>query len=141
MKAVKHISDALPSKPTTLVGIGRGGFPVLTAMASYMDINRIGVVIVAVRSSAEPFARRVTPSLPMVLLPPPMAHESVLIVDDIIRTGMSMRLAKEALFGRDTASIQTATIFGHDDSPVDYFFAHAGPRTWVEFPWDRWAEV
>ena len=140
MSGVKSIADTLPFQPTTLVGIGRGGLPILTAMASYLNVSRIGVVLLSVRSSGQPFARRVEPSAPMVLLPKPLEHESVLIIDDIVRTGLSMRLARESLGGRPVR-IQTAAMFGHDDSCADQIFAHAGPRTWVEFPWDRWDDV
>lgn len=141
MTGVKQIASTLPFRPTTLVGIGRGGLPVLTAMASYLDIQRVGVVLLSVRASGKPFARRVSPSAPVALLPPEVEGESVLIIDDIVRSGVSMKLAQLTFRERASSRLETAALFAHEGAPVDYHFALVGSRTWVEFPWDRWGDV
>lgn len=141
MCAVKHLADLLDTEPTAIVGIGRGGLPILTAMASYLNVPRVGVVIVSVRASGQPFARRIDPVAPLVLLPPTTGHDSVLLVDDIVRTGQSMRLARDALIARQVLRVETAAIFGHTGPSVDHVYADVGARTWVEFPWDRWDNV
>jgi uncharacterized protein len=62
--------------------------------------------------------------------------KKVLLVDDIVDSGKSLRLAKQYLVSQGAVEVKTATLYMKPESVVtpDYF----GKQTacWVVFPWD-----
>ena len=67
-----------------------------------------------------------------------VAGKRVLVVDDIVDTGASLRRAESHVGGRDPAAVRTATLQRAGESAVEPDFAgeHLPEWTWVVYPWN-----
>ena len=97
MDIIKHIRDD-NFKPELVVGIARGGLPLMITIASYFGIREVGVMFVQKTMTDEFFSERLTsPVLHGIGLPFEVRNKAVLLVDDIIRSGQSIKTSLGAL--------------------------------------------
>lgn len=129
--------------PDFLIGIARGGLPLLAALASYFKVSDVGVAFVRSTVTDDPFAMR----LPRVecrclALPGGIEGRSVVIADDIIRSGRTVRAVLAGLGPGARSSVRVASLYAE---PGTAGFSHqsarvAEPDRWILFPWDDWPQ-
>lgn len=136
--AIKRIS-ADHFKPDVIVGIARGGLPLLTTLSSFFSIREVGVIFVQKTVTDEIFADRFPSAiLHGVGLPYPIASRNVLLVDSIIRSGQTMKTSLAVLkeLGADSAKVVSLCkqrgMYDFDPfAPLEI-----EQDDWIVFPWD-----
>lgn len=131
-------------RPDFLVGIARGGLPLLTALASYFSVSDVGVAFVRSTVTDEPFSSRLpTVQCHGLALPGGIDGRSVVVADDIIRSGRTVRAVLDELAGRGQSTVRVVSLYAeHDRVAFSYRSVRpVGPDQWVLFPWDDWANA
>lgn len=129
--------------PDFLIGIARGGLPLLGTLASYFGIPDVGVAFVRSTETDDAFSRR----LPKVecrclALPGGIDGRSVVITDDIIRSSRTVRAVLAELPAGAASSVRVASLFA-EPQPADFAYQAVraiDPERWVVFPWDDWLQ-
>lgn len=137
----KALAEALTGPlPEVLIGIARGGLPLLTTVASKLDIHEVGVALVRATMSDDPFADR----LPVarfqgLAVSSELCGKRVAIVDDIIRSGRTVNAVLTELAAHQPAEVRVATMYA-EDRPFTFDFmcsSYVTSDTWIRFPWDQ----
>jgi pyrimidine operon attenuation protein/uracil phosphoribosyltransferase len=107
-----------------LIGLLTRGFPIAQRLAQWIDkIERIEPTVGALDISLyrDDLAGKIRPSLQRTEIPFPVEGKRVILVDDVLYTGRSIRAAMDALtdFGR-ASSIQLGVLVdrGHRELPI-----------------------
>ena len=139
--AERLLQDGGP--PDVFIGIARGGLPLLTALASYFKVSDVGVGFVRSTVTDDPFSSR----LPAVecrclAIPGGVQGRSVVIVDDIIRSGRTIEAVLDNLESEAASTVRVASLYA--EPQVSDFRLHsvrvADPTSWIIFPWDDWPQ-
>jgi hypoxanthine phosphoribosyltransferase len=121
-------------RPDIIVGILRGGCTPARVMADLLGNPRLADVGVefykgTTRKEGEPFLTQ----------PVSMSVEdkNVLLLDDVVDTGKSLKLAKEHIIGNRARMVKTASIYFKPWSIVVPVYYERKTRRWVVFPWEQ----
>jgi uncharacterized protein len=138
-KIVAHVEhDHI--KPDLIVGIARGGLPLLASTASFFGTRQIGVIFMQKRLTDDVFAERLPKAVcDGVGIPFPIRGRAILLVDDIIRSGQTVAAASNVLLQAGAGVIKVTSIYKESGS---YSFSHfsaatVSPDVWIVFPWDN----
>lgn len=135
---IKHLMDT-QYEPDVIVGIARGGLIPMVTLSSHFKTRKVGVIFMQKTASDEAFAYMLPNAICLGHgIPVPINGQKVLLVDNIIQTGQTIRGASEVLTQLGAKEIKTASICSHKGK---YEFNHYAPMgveadDWVEFPWD-----
>lgn len=127
-------------EPELIVGIARGGLPLLTTISSCLNVREVGVIFVQKTVTDAQFAdKHPSAILYGTGLPYTVACKNVLLVDDIIRSGQSLNKSLEVLNDLGAASIKVAALYKqitvYDFAP--YVAVDVKKDDWIVFPWDK----
>ena len=114
-----------------IVGIARGGLVPAAIVARELSIRNVDNVSIASYEGKVQGQPRVMKGLEG-------DGEGVLVVDDLVDTGVTARLVRELLPKAHIATVY-AKPAGRDD--VDTFVTMVSQDTWIVFPWDQGAPV
>ena len=123
-----------------LVGVSRGGLPLLTVLASYLKSREVGVAFSESTLSDEPFSERLSAvSCNLLACGSDITDRHVLVVDDMIRSGRTASAVIDAVLKFRPASI---AVYAPFVEPLERSFNVYANRsidehTWVVFPWDN----
>ena len=118
--------------PDLVVGIARGGVIVGAVIASAMQVDFFPIKVTR-RMMAEVVNEEPT----LVIKPYTYAQgKKVLLVDDISRTGETMRIARRALEVFHPAAIKTACYADYVGDGYKPDFYKISVETQLAFPWD-----
>lgn len=140
---VKGLAGTLASRqprPDVLIGVARGGLPLLTAMAHRLGLENIGVALVRSTVTDDPFADRFSTAQSRGLIAScDLRDKCVAVVDDIIRSGRTIHTVLNELAQHQPAQVQVAALYAEKrDFAFDYICSSdVHPDTWIEFPWSR----
>jgi uncharacterized protein len=127
--------------PDVLIGVARGGLPLLTALASYLKVSDVGVAFVRSTETDDPFSTRLpTVECRRLALPDGAQGRSVVIVDDIIRSGRTIRAVLDELEHEAWSTVRVASLYAepqHSDFPL-HCVRVVNRTNWIAFPWDDW---
>jgi hypoxanthine phosphoribosyltransferase len=119
-------------KPQVIIGIAKGGLLPATVLASLL--RREFYPIRLSRRHNDKVVRE-TPEL--LLGPPPVvAGQHVLLVDDMVATGTTMEMGRQACFEQGASQVRTAGLFTHSFGPMPDYVASVSDAL-IIFPWDR----
>jgi uncharacterized protein len=118
--------------PQVIVGIAKGGVLPATVIASLM--RREFYPIRLSRRHNDEIVRE-TPEL-LVGPPPSIAGQRVLLVDDMVATGVTLDLARRACLEQGAAEVRTASLFVHSFCQRPDYVALISDALIVT-PWDR----
>ena len=110
-----------------IVGIARGGLVPAAIVARELSIRNVDNVSIASYEGKVQGQPRVMKGLEG-------DGEGVLVVDDLVDTGVTARLVRELLPKAHIATVY-AKPAGRDD--VDTFVTMVSQDTWIVFPWDQ----
>ena len=121
-----------------IVGIARGGMPILTSLASHFGVRDVGVIFMQKTLSDNAFADRVPEAICKGTgFSFDTKGKRVLLVDDILRSGNSVQAAICILNDHGAEVAKVISLFSQNNEyPFDYFAPHpVTPDSWIEFPW------
>ena len=129
-------------RPTTIVGIARGGLGLASFLANYHSIRDFYVISIMRNLSDKKFHRGAHAQFSWIApVPETFANKRVLVVDDIAGDGGTLSLAIEILRGREASQIRTAVIAKNVNSQFEPDFKALTVDDWLIFPWERWESV
>ena len=115
-----------------VIGIARGGLPVAMVVS-----DRLGTKVDFINvKSYDGIGKRGKPKI-LSTITEEIAGKQVLLVDDIVDEGDTMRSVTDYLLARGPAAIKTAAIFTKPWSSVRPDFCLGVVENWVVFPYER----
>ena len=125
-------------RPTTIVGISRGGLGLASFIANYHHIQDFYVVAITRNLSDQKFHRGAHAQFAwMAPQSATFANQRVLVADDIIGDGNTLALAIDILRDMGAADIRTAVIAKNVNSQFEPDFKAFTVDDWLIFPWER----
>lgn len=114
-----------------IVALAKGGLTFSRSLVDYLSIEALSSIQIEFYTDIGTTAKTpvITQSLPVSI-----RDEHVLIFDDILDTGETMKLAKEYLHYHGAASITTAVLIEKPWSTVSVDFSARQSEAWVIFP-------
>ena len=120
-------------KPDVIVGVARGGWVPARVLSDFLGIDALATVRVEFYLGVA--ETRAAPVLTQGVSVD-VTEKKVLLVDDLVDTGESVRLAKEHLEKQGAAEVLVATVYRKPSSVVTPDFYEKETERWVVFPWD-----
>jgi hypoxanthine phosphoribosyltransferase len=115
-----------------VIGIARGGVPVAMVVS-----DRLGAKVDFINvKSYTGLGSRTKPRI-LATITEEIGGKQVLIVDDIIDEGDTMKTVKEYLSNMKPATMETAVLFTKPWSPIDPDYSLQGTKSWIVFPYER----
>jgi hypoxanthine phosphoribosyltransferase len=136
---IKHINET-NFRPELIIGIARGGLPLLTTIASAFSTREVGVLFIQNTVADEAFSARLPEAVCHgVGIPYQVQDRKVLLVDDIIRSGQSIKQSIKILEELGAKAIKVITLYKQKgEYPFDYYSpVEVKKETWIVFPWDN----
>lgn len=126
------------SKPDVVVAVMRGGIYPALVITSRLGVERLYVLEYRKYSDEKP--PRELWSRPRLLRDevPELGGESILIVDDVARTGSTLKAAKDLVESRGAGEVRSAVLVIRSRDMVyapDYYAVYM--RACPIFPWER----
>ena len=114
-----------------IVALAKGGLTFSRSLVDYLEIEALSSIQIEFYTDIGTTAKTpvITQSLPVSI-----KNEHILIFDDILDTGETMKLAKEYLQYHGAASITTAVLIEKPWSTVPVDFSARQSEAWVIFP-------
>jgi hypothetical protein len=121
-------------KPDIIVGVSRGGWPPARVLSDLLGNPNVANVraefyVGVAETKGEP-ALSQTVSVPV-------AGKKVLVVDEVVDTGKSLKLVKEHIMAEDATEVKIATVYYKPWSFVKPDYYEKETRCWIVFPWER----
>jgi hypothetical protein len=120
-------------KPDIIVGVSRGGWPparVLSDLLSNPNLASVATELYVGVGETKGEAALTQPVSTYV------AGKKVLIVDEVIDTGRSLKLAREHMIERGAMAIRIATLYHKPWSIVKPDYPEKETSCWIVFPWE-----
>lgn len=134
---IKRQIDDSGFRPTTIIGISRGGLVLSAYLANAFALRDLQVLSIVRNTSEEKYSARREPVLQWMAPETSLEGKDVLLADDISGDGGTLTLALELVRRRGPASLRTAVIVKNENSRLqpDYHAIVVGD--WLVFPWER----
>jgi hypothetical protein len=127
-------------KPTTIIGISRGGLGLASFLANYQQLQDFYVICVKRNKSDKKFDRGEEARFEW-LAPQPkpgaFSDSRILVVDDITGDGGTLFLTLKVLKEMGASQIKTAVIAKNVHSKFEVDFQAITVDEWIIFPWER----
>lgn len=130
--------------PDVIVGILRGGCVPAVHLAHLLQVRTMYAVLFQTTLSDEVRAPRTEPRLLAELPPEAVRDRKVLLVDDVINTGLTMQSAVQIVRAHNPSELKTAVLVWDTLAPdglnlipsirCDYWIQYVD--AWVTFPWN-----
>ena len=127
-------------KPTTIIGISRGGLGLASFIANYHQLQDFYVISVKRNKSDKKFDRGQEAWYEWLAPQPPedsFAGKRILVVDDISGDGGTLFLTTKILRDMGATEMKTAVIAKNVNSQFDVDFTAITVDEWTIFPWER----
>lgn len=120
-----------------IVGVIRGGLPPVIHLAHNLNIGPIGLIEIKAHKTNNPNSPR-KKSRVKIFYFPTLKNKSVLLIEDTIGTGKTIRVAKRLILKRSPKLLKTLALFTEEnnDKP-DYYYKVIKSNDWVVFPWEK----
>ena len=124
--------------PDALLGIARGGLPLLGSLAYELESKRCFLVNVEFYSGVDVRLER------PIVLPPALqlgdlADMNVLVLDDVADTGATLEAVRD-LCVPHVAEVRTAVVYQKPHSTIQADYSWRTTSRWITFPWSSPAE-
>jgi len=116
-----------------VIGVARGGLPVAMVVS-----DRLGAKVDFINvKSYSGLGTRIRPPKILTTITENLRGEQVLLVDDIVDEGDTMRTVTDYLKAKDTAAVKTAALFTKPWSSMRPDYSLGVEDSWVVFPYER----
>jgi hypothetical protein len=120
-------------EPDLIVGVSRGGWIPARILADLLDNPNLASVGAEFYSGIS-----VTRSAPVLTHPVSISVDKrkVLVVDEVVDTGKSLKLVREHLVGQGAEEVRIATVYLKPGSAIKPDYWEKETRMWIVFPWE-----
>jgi len=120
-------------KPDTIVGVSRGGWPPARVLSDLLDNPNLANVraefyLGVAETKGEPTLTQPVSS--------PIEGKKVLIVDEVVDTGKSLKLVKEHVLQQGATEAKIATVYYKPWSIIKPDYYEKETSLWIVFPWE-----
>lgn len=133
--AIANQVRAADLKPDIIIGIAKGGLVPCVTLSHILEIQQFGAIYIRHNQSSSPFPCRDGAELFWSYVGRSRGL-NVLIVDDIIGTGETLRLATEIIQSDGPKSIITASLVVNRNGGQSPDFCGIEVDDWILFPWE-----
>jgi hypothetical protein len=133
--------------PDVVIGVARCGLVSATHISYLLGVTDVGVISAKTCESDDVLAQKVTePTIAMSTSPDLVEGRHVLVVDTVMASGRTLRLAAQVAAAAKPLSLRTAAIVDWPNSPyldpsisIRYAPDYIGGsvRDWPVFPWEE----
>jgi hypoxanthine phosphoribosyltransferase len=126
-------------KPDVLIGISRGGLPIVRTLSDFLDISTVFIIRVKYYEDIE--KRQDKPMIMQDISTDTVANKKILLVDDIADTGNSMLFARDLMINKKVSEVKTATLHFKPWSKIkpDYYIEES--QKWIVYPWEIYETI
>ncbi len=121
--------------PDLIVGIARGGWPVGRVLSDLLGISKVANLRIEFYEEVGKRGREARITQPVSV---DVKGKTVLLVDDVADTGISLKVAIEHLKERGAREVYVATLYYKPWSVVKPDFFIKETKKWVVFAWERY---
>jgi hypothetical protein len=121
-------------RPDVIVGVSRGGWPPARVLSDLLGNPNVANV------RAEFYVGLTETKCEPALTQPvsvPVDGKKVLVVDEVVDTGRSLKLVKEHIVEKGAAEVRVATVYSKPWSVVKPDYHEKESSCWIVFPWER----
>lgn len=120
-------------EPEVIVGVSRGGLIPARIMSDLLETPKLANVTAEFYVDVAETKREPTITQPVSL---PVRRRKVLVVDDLVDTGKSLKLVDSHLKSQGASEVRIATIYRKPWSiTVPHYYVEE-TRCWLVFPWE-----
>ena len=137
---VEHLSEELAQmiiesgyEPDVVVAISRGGFDPARILCDQLGIRRLASVQVEFYSGVQDTAEK-----PRIVYPlnADVRRKTVLLVDDVSDTGVSLEAAKDHVLEGEPADLKVATLHIKPWTSFRPDYHASETEAWIVYPWE-----
>ena len=129
----RRLAKKLDYKPDLLVGVSRGGLPVVRIFSDLLDIEDVDVLRVRYYSG---IGERGKEPLIKIGLSRDVSNKKVLVVDDVADTGESLKEVKRYILEKGAREVRILTLMKKPWSAVMPEYYDSETERWIIFPWE-----
>lgn len=126
--------------PDAIVSIAKGGLVIGTKLAHLFDAQEFGIIYIKRNQTSDLFSIRKSPELYWEKITD-ITDLNVLIVDDIVGSGDTMKIATEIVKGYNPRSIRTLGLVVNKNAGSYPDFFDIEVDDWIVFPWESNANL
>jgi len=139
--AIQNISEQINEsgfKPDVIISVGRGGMIPARLISDYIGVSNVQLIEAKMYTGIG--TRNSKPKIGT--LSSSIHKKNVLIVDDIVDSGLTLDAVVEMLFGQKANSIKAATISvkEHVQRLPRYWSSKVKEEEWIVYPWELHSE-
>lgn len=124
-------------RPQAIVGIERSGLVPAVCLSHLLGVRDFYSILIQRTLTDDRSAPKIPPIVGSVDQLQ-IGGKSVLLVDDVVHTGETMKTGMEILIGRGATEVKCVTLVErHTDPALAVDFAGVFSPYWVDFPWNR----
>lgn len=120
--------------PDWLIGISRGGLIPVRLLSDYLNISNVAIIRIEFYKTINQ-----TSDFPQITQPlqVDVKDKKILVVDDVVDTGMSIAVAKEHIKRAGAKEVRVASLHYKPKSNLkpDYFIEET--ESWIVYPWEK----
>ncbi|MCW4020424.1 MAG: phosphoribosyltransferase [Candidatus Bathyarchaeota archaeon] len=120
--------------PDIIVGISRGGWPPARVMSDLLENPKLANVKVEFYSGIAKTADEPAMTQPVSTA---VKGRNVLILDDVVDSGKSLRLVKKHVVNKGAEAVKSAAIYYKPWSMMAPDYYEKETERWIVFPWER----
>jgi len=122
-------------KPEIIISIGRGGLIPSRILSDRLNVSNIYMYNVKLYTGIN--ARKSKPTIEFFNCD--VQNKSVLLVDDILDSGITVNAVLEDLLKKRPKAVRTATLYCREDSisKPTFYGSIVRKGLWIEFPWEK----
>lgn len=130
----KKIQDS-NYKPDIIISLGRGGMIPTRLLSDSLSVKEIAFLPASMYIGVK--TRNIKPK--MGTLTASVFRKNILLVDDILDTGITIDAAIEILKRSGASDIKTATLLCKKNAnrKPTYFYMNCTENDWIIFPWEK----
>jgi uncharacterized protein len=122
--------------PTTIIGIARGGLVLSSYLANQYGLRDMQAISIVRNSSETRYSDRKVPRLQWAAPDTSLEGKRVILADDIVGDGGTLRFALGLLKERGASEVRTAVIVKNENSPIEPDYRAIQVGDWIVFPWE-----
>ena len=120
-------------KPDIIIGVSRGGWPPARLLSDLLGNPNLASVTTELYVGVAETKREAALTQPMSAC---VTGKKVLIVDEVVDTGKSLKLVREYMIERGAKAVRIATLYHKPWSIVKPDYSEKKTSCWIVFPWE-----
>jgi len=120
-------------KPDIIIGVSRGGWPPARVLSDLLGNPNLASVTTELYVGVAETKGEAALAQPMLAC---VTGKKMLIVDEVVDTGKSLKLVREHMIERGATAVRIATLYHKPWSIVKPDYSEKKTSCWIVFPWE-----